>query len=354
MSKIVVTGTGSAQANGVINCLRMDTELNFVIGTGSDEYDILLSDADKKYVVPYSTSDIYKNKLLEVLKIEQPDMIFFSHDKELLSACKFRNEIEALGTKLFIPDDETIEICVHKYESWKKFKEAGIKVPENIIIKNQRDLEKAFAELGTKIWIRSMSVGGGGLGSLKAKSYNQAFEWIEKSNGWGNYVAAELLSDKTITWQSVWNHGKLLVAQGRRRLNWAFGALSPSGVTGITHVCETVSDSNVDKVGQAACLAVSKCPHGVYGVDMTYDFEGIPNPTEINIGRFFTTVQFFAEAGLNLPVIIKNICLYGQAPDIEKVMNPLPNDLLWIRGMDTKPRLIGKGQIANELLYFNR
>ena len=28
---------------------------------------------------------------------------------------------------------------------------------------------------------------------------------------------------------------------------------------------------------------------------------GVPNPTEINISRFFTTVRFFTEAGINFP-----------------------------------------------------
>jgi carbamoyl-phosphate synthase large subunit len=37
------------------------------------------------------------------------------------------------------------------------------------------------------------------------------------------------------------------------------------------------------------------------GVDMAYDRNNVPNPNEINISRFFTTVLFFTEAGLNMP-----------------------------------------------------
>ena len=72
---------------------------------------------------------------------------------------------------------------------------------------------------------------------------------------------------------------------------------------------------------------------------MTYDFSGQPNPTEINIGRFFTTHFFFTRAGLNLPRIYCDIALDNRFPSLERKINPLPDDLLWIRGMDVEPVL---------------
>ena len=32
-----------------------------------------------------------------------------------------------------------------------------------------------------------------------------------------------------------------------------------------------------------------------------HDFDGVPNPTEINAARFFTTINFFTECGVNFP-----------------------------------------------------
>ena len=56
MTKIIVTGAGSAQSNGVINCLLMDKSENLnIIGLGSDKYDLMLSKAHKKILVPHST-----------------------------------------------------------------------------------------------------------------------------------------------------------------------------------------------------------------------------------------------------------------------------------------------------------
>ena len=353
MAKIIVTGAGSAQSNGVINCLLMDSEQHEIIGLGSDRYDLMLCKAHKKYLVPYSTNSNYKEVLLRVLRQEKPDMIHFQHDKELYSAMKFRKEIEDTGVKMLLPDNDTIDTCVHKYKSYLKFTEAGIKVPRNIIVNTSEDLKRAFSDLGNSshtIWLRAMSIGGGGLGSLPTNNYEDAYTWIDKKNGWGSFLAAELLTPKTVTWLSVWKDGELIAAQGRRRDSWASSALSVSGVTGMTKVGVTCSDAQVDAIAKRSCYAVSKIPNGIYGVDMAYDEQGIPNPTEINIGRFFTTVEFFAQAGLNLPVILKNLCLYNRKPANSPLLNPLESGLLWVRGMDTPPRLTTESKIDTELI----
>lgn len=352
MAKILVTGAGSAQSNGVINCFKKDIDNNYIIGSGSDKFDLMLCAADKKYLIPHSKEFGYKSALLGVLRQERPDMIHFQHDKELSVALKFREEIEALGVKMLVPDYETIDTCVHKYKSWKKFKEHGLIVPENIEINSAEDLKESFRVLSKRspyIWLRSKSIGGGGKGSFKTDNYEEAYSWIEKCQGWGDFLAAELLSEKTVTWLSIWKDGELVVAQGRKRWSWAHSALSPTGVTGVTKIGETFSDAEVDQIATKACFAVSEKPNGIYGVDMTYDFDGIPNPTEINIARFFTTVQFFAEAGLNMPVILKNICLYNRKPELLKACNPLQDGLLWVRGMDCAPRLLTEQQISHEL-----
>ena len=82
----------------------------------------------------------------------------------------------------------------------------------------------------------------------------------------------------------------------------------------------------------------------VYGtnlkrVDIVFAGRSIPNPTEINISRFFTTILFFTKAGLNMPVIFKDLALYGEKPELEKKINPLPDGLMWLRAMDREPML---------------
>jgi carbamoyl-phosphate synthase large subunit len=70
---------------------------------------------------------------------------------------------------------------------------------------------------------------------------------------------------------------------------------------------------------------------------MTYNNNGIPIPTEINIGRFFTTHYFFTKAGLNMPYIYIKESFNEEYEKVENKVNPLPDGLVWIRGMDFEP-----------------
>jgi len=181
---------------------------------------------------------------------------------------------------------------------------------------------------------------------------NFAKSWIDYFDGWGNFMAAEYLSPTSVTWMSLWNNGELVVAQGRKRINWAFNDRTLSGVTGITGAGVTVSDHLVDEIARKSILSIDSTPHGVWSVDMTYDNNGVPNPTEINIGRFFTTSFFFTKLGLNMPYIYLKLAFDEELPEIEKKINPLPLGYTWIRGMDTEPVLTTMKQIneyENEL-----
>lgn len=234
---------------------------------------------------------------------------------------------------------ETVKICMNKYLSYQAWKKAGIKVPKTYIITKTDDLLKAFEDFGSPLWIREIK--GAGKGSLPVKSFEEAKMWIDIKNGWGNFSAAEMLEpDKMVTWQSIWFKGKLIVAQTRKRLYWEFANRVPSGVTGLTGTGITIKDKKVDKIAIKSIIAVDKKPHGIFSVDLTYDKKGVPNPTEINIGRFFTTHYFFTKAGLNMPYIFIKLGLEGKLPfKIKNKINPLPSNLAWIRGLDFLPKL---------------
>ena len=354
MAKILVTGAGSAQSNGVINCLLDTDNPEEIIGAGAEKTDLIFCRAKRKYLLPHSLQKNYKEKLLQLLELEKPDFINIQHDQELFVVSSFREDIVNIGTKLFIPDHEDIDNCVHKYKSYLKFKAAGIKVPKNIIINNVEDLRKSFLELRNNkknklIWLRQLSIGGGGKGAVATDNFNFAKEWITKNNGWGDFVAAEILTQDTATFLSIWYQGEIIVGQGRKRESWL--GRSVSGVTGVTKVGQISSDHHIVDIAIQAIKAVSNKPHGIFGVDMAYDQDGFLNPTEINIGRFFTTVQFFKEAGLNMPEILKDIAIYNKFPTLKNKINPLQQDeLLWLRAIDHSPMLITKQELEEQVI----
>lgn len=354
MPKILIAGAGGAPSEGVINSLLRSKKAETVIGMGAEPSDLVLSQASKKFYMPYADAPQYKQCLLHLLKTEKPDLLHFQNDLEIFHASLMREEILATGTKLYMPEHEVIDTCVHKYKSYEAFKAAGVPVPQNIMINNEENLREAFEALADdtgKIWLRASSIGGGGKGAISTSNYDLAKAWIDHFEGWGDFVAAEMLSPNTVTWLSIWHNGELVVAQSRERRGWTHGNRSISGVTGVTKVGVTCDNPLVTQTAKACIMAVSDRPHGIFGVDMAYDKRGTPNPTEINISRFFTTVLFFTEAGLNMPEIFKDIALYNEFPKLEKNINPLPNNLMWMRGMDVVPRMMTEENINSEILF---
>ena len=154
-----------------------------------------------------------------------------------------------MGVKLYLPDQETVENCVDKAKSNAIWHAAGVRVPKTLLLHGKKDLKKAFDLLGGTIWIRAIE-GGAGHGALPVDDFEFAKLWIDRFKGWGNFSASVLLSEKSVTWLSIWYEGELVVAQSRRRRSWKFGSRTLSGVTGITGVGETFSDPVVDRVAR--------------------------------------------------------------------------------------------------------
>lgn len=348
MKKILLGGAGGAPTNNVIWSLR-DVGNEYLIGTSCVETDLLFADVDEKFWVPSASDSHYKNYELKLLGKIKPDIVHYQNDFEILAISQFRKEIEKIGTKLYMPKHEVIVDCVDKGKSYNIWKANGIPVPETRLIKNENELKKAFNEIGPKMWLRATK-GGAGTGALPTDKFDFAKIWIDNYNGWGSFTAAACLSEKSITWMSIWYEGELVVAQTRKRESWNFGNRTLSGVTGITGVGVTCSDEKVTRTALDAIKSIDDHPHGIYSVDLTYDHGGIANPTEINISRFFTTVYFFTKAGINFPRIFFDIALYNKFPSLEKKINPLEDGLMWIRGMDTKPVLIKE----NDFIAFKK
>ncbi len=55
----------------------------------------------------------------------------------------------------------------------------------------------------------------------------------------------------------------------------------------------TIDDPIVTDIALKSILSIDKNPNGIFSVDMTYDKNSVPNPTEINIGRFFLLLLIF-------------------------------------------------------------
>jgi len=341
IKRILITGAGGSPSTNFIRSLKSSSEKIYFIGVDCNKYYLQRAETDEKYLVPSRNEKNYIESLNKIIFETKANFLHAQNSAELEILSENREKLEI---NYFFPSKETVRICQNKFEAYKKWEVAKLPQPKTLFLNEEKDLKLAFEELGERIWVKEIK-GSGGKGSLSTKDFKQAKAWIDFQSGWGKFTAAEYLSPESITWQSIWNEGELIVAQTRKRLYWELGKISPSGISGATGGASTVSDPKVDDIALKSIYAIDKKPHGIFSVDMTYDKNNIPNPTEINIGRFFTTHEFFTRAGLNMPYIFLKLAFKEAYPDIAKKINPLPENLLWIRGMDFLPILTTMGEV---------
>lgn len=344
--RILITGCGGAAAVSFARSLRDANQEGadyFLIGVDADKHSVHRGACDKTYICPRADDEKYLPFLLEIIKREKIGFIHAQPDFEIPVIGQHREKLTNAGCRVFLPEQSIIEVLQDKAKSYKVWRDAGIIVPENIEINNEADLKKAFEKFGNNIWTRER-IGAAGKGSLSRPSYALAKAWIDSRDGWGRTIAAEHLTDKTVTWQSIWHEGKLIVGQGRKRAYWELANRTQSGVTGLTGLGITCNDKEVVDISLAAIQAVDNKPHGIFSVDLTYDKNGVPNPTEINIGRFFTTHHFITRAGCNMPHIVLQLA-FGEYEGDYNILNPCREGMCWIRGMDQEPIFISEEEI---------
>lgn len=345
MRRILVTGAGGSPATNFVRSLRSTPEPMHLVGTDADRYCLMRAETDTRHLVPPASDPSYLEVLNAIIERERIDLVHAQNDAEVAFISRHRDRI---GARVFLPAPATVLLCQDKFRSWERWRAAGLTVPETVLLHSDEDLKLAFERFGGAMWLRAVS-GAGGRGALPVHDLDTARSWLDLHRGWGSFTAAELLEPDSITWMSIWRDGELVVAQGRRRLYWELSRLSPSGVTGVTGAGMTVADPALDDLAIQAVLAIDACPHGLFGVDLTYDRAGEPNPTEINVGRFFTTHHFFTALGLNLPYIYVKLAFGEPPPAIPRRCNPLPDGQVWIRGVDFEPVLTSTGEIERHV-----
>lgn len=342
LPRILLSEAGGTLTRNVVMSLAQARRRYHLIGISSNRHELAMAGTDEAYLVPRADDPAFIPVLAGIIAETQPDILHSQHDAVIKVLAHQR---ERLPVRMFLPRTETVDACVDKFASYQRWQAAGVPVPETVAIDSPAALRRAFARLGPELWLR-FKEGGGGAGALRVSNPEFARIWISHHAGWGRFTAARPLGSESVTWTSIWRQGELVVAQSRKRLSWLFANRAPSGVTGVTGVGLTIRDPTVDDLALRAIRAVDPAPHGIFSVDMTYGKDGGLYLTEINIGRFFTTIHFFTAAGVNFPAIFFDLALGGRPPRLRRKVNPLSPGLLWIRGMDTAPVLTSVRSIA--------
>ena len=355
MKKILVTGAGGPAGINFVMSLRIAPEKMFIVGTEANEYFFYLAPADKKYLVPNATEASYIDKLNEIIRKENIELIHAQPDIEVAIISEKREKLEA---NVCLPSKETIRVCQDKFESARLWQKNNVPVARFQEVRDESDINKAFEEFGKPIWIRARH-GAGGRGSTPAYNKETASSWIKywksRNVDW-EFIAQEHLPGRNIGFHSLWREGELVTSMVRKRLQYIYPHLAPSGITGTPSVQRTIHDDTVNKIGTNAVLAIDSNFNGIACVDLKENEDGVPYVTEINAGRMFTTSFFFSYASriirkdyyANIPYLYVKLAFKERIPNIPKY-DILPENMYWIRHIDAPAKMVKDGKVIGEM-----
>lgn len=348
---MLVTGAGGAAAANFVASLRLAPEPFHIVGADTKPYHLELADVQQRYLVPAATHPEYLEAINRVIEREQIELVHPQPDIEVKTLSDHRESIQA---RLFLPSRETITLCQDKRALIARLISENIPAPLSFLVETKSDLTQAIGELmprSGKVWLRAIR-GAGARASLPVTTFEQGRAWIEywaesRAVGWGKFMASEFLPGAEFAFQSLWHRGELITSQARHRLEYLYGYLTPSGQTSTPSVAVTVHRDDINDISTRAIRAVDPSPNGVFCVDLKENIDGVPCVTEINAGRFFTTSNFFAEAGSNMPYYYVTLA-FGKALPQLPCYNAVPQGYYWVRMMDMGYKLVrGENWHAN-------
>jgi len=335
--------------------LRLAQEKMVVVGTEANEHYLHLASTEKKYLVPRAKDSSYIDSLNEIIRKGKVEFLHAQPDVEVEAVSENREKIHAT---VFLPSKAAVKACQDKLESAKIWRRRNVPVARTIELHDEGDVEKAFEEFGSPVWVRARR-GAGGKGSTPADNVETAVSWIRywkaRKVTW-DFIAQEHLPGRNIAFHSLWKDGELVVSMARERVEYIYPDLAPSGIMGTPSVQRTVHDERVNRIGTEAVLAIDSGFNGIASVDLKENGDGVPCVTEINPGRMFTTSYFFSYASKmlrgdfagNIPYLYVRLAYKETVPELPKY-NILPSDVYWIRHMDAPARLVRDGKVLGAM-----
>ena len=344
---ILVTGAGGSGGINFVRALRLaeaQKRVNlFLVCADHNPHFLNFPQVDVRFISPRHDDQDFISTLLRLAK--KHHIIFLhphpSSEARVVSenSCLFKEE----NVETYLP--RTTSILPDKLEIHNALSKQAVPVPKTFPIGSLDDIDRAFSELASPLWIRAKRGAGGRLG-LKVDTPEQAKHWVELNvlqnrATMDDFILQEYLPGKDLAFDSLWYRGRLVTSYARERLQYILKHISLSGITGTPTVAKTVENEELNRVSVDAIRALDEEPHGFFSVDAKEDATGKPVVTEVD-GKWHTTAPLwgcaFAKA-LNKPEL--NItyqylmlglhgCLDGDLPPF----NLFPTNHYLVRQLD--------------------
>jgi carbamoyl-phosphate synthase large subunit len=326
--------------------LRLAAEPFYVVGVDVSPYHLELADVEARYLVPRSDAHDYLDELNALIAREGVELVHAQPDPEV---ALFARERARLHARTFLPDAEVVELCQDKARFTEALEAMGVPTPDARTFEDERSLTQAAEEIldvHGRAWLRATR-GAGARAALPVTTPAQAAAWVAywievRGLTHRDFMISQFLPGREYAFQSLWRDGELVTSAARERVQYLFGQLVPSGQTSTPSVARTVHRDDVNELCERAIRAIAPSATGVFCVDLKEGADGRPLITEVNCGRFFTTSNFLAAAGANMPYTYVKLAYDEPVEELART-NAVPPDLYWVRMVDMGYKLVPEG-----------
>ena len=307
---ILMTGGGAPGAAGIIKCLQEEKLFKiFVADANTDVIGKYLGDEFE--TIPFADSPEFVDKLLSICKQHNIQIILPLVTKELIPLSSRINEFEAIGTKVLISTQSSLEIANNKSKLYEFLQWRGIAVPAFKIVETIEQFKEAVTALGypeKEVCFKpSVSNGSRGFRIISEKineldlllnykpastfiSFKNAIE-ILSSGTFPELLVVEYLPGEEFSVDCLANHGAsvLIVPRLRKKM-----------INGISVEGEIVEEKNI--INYCRQIIKELQLHGNIGIQVKKADSDEFLILEIN-PRVQGTIAAALGAGINFPVL---------------------------------------------------
>ncbi len=346
-TSIIVTGTGGSGGVNFVRALRLaeaQKRINlFLVCTDHNPHFLNFPQADARFISPRHDDRDFVPTLLKLAKKYRAEFLHPHPSSEARVVSENLRVFEKEKVKTYLPTPTSI--LPDKLEIYNALSKQVVPVPKTFPIGSIGDIDHAFSELASPLWIRAKRGAGGRLG-LKVDTPEQAKHWVmlnalQNRATMDDFILQEFLPGRDLAFDSLWHRGRLVTSYARERLQYILKHISLSGITGTPTVAKTVEDEELNQISVDAIRALDKEPHGFFSVDVKEDAEGKPVVTEVD-GKWHTTAPLwgcaFAKAlnkpELNIAYQYLMLGLHGNADGDLPPFNLFPTNHYLVRQLD--------------------
>jgi carbamoyl-phosphate synthase large subunit len=349
--RLLVIGAGTGLGNNVIRSLTAGDASFVVVGCHTDRFALKSSLAPRNYVIPSEPLAAVRRALDRIIAREGVDLVIPTSDAQVALASRLRGRLRG---RLFLPRPRVIALCQDKYRVSAFLRARGVPAPETYAVSTLRDVPRIFQRLGRgpRVWCRARR-GSGSKGALPVTSPAQARSWIQywrdmRGVPVRSFTLCEFLPGRDFGCQSLWQHGRLVVAKTFERLTYFAGENQPSGTSSVAALARSVVEPRVVDVCARAIRALDPRTSGLYCIDLKEDRRGTPCVTDVNVGRFSLSTPLYDLIGKrNMAAIYVQLAL-GEPVQMVEEYDAVEGAYL-VRDLDTLPRIVHADELFEGL-----